>query len=924
MSKDLNYWYSGIGKGGVESQLPPQAVSSSEKKTEKWQKATMDALERIGVNQLVENLKFQDFYRMVEGKMAYAELSDVMPQLREVGAMLNDLDIPTFIKHYDLIGIIVNALVGEYIQTSDKFNVTNVDEISTNEYERDKKELVSKYIKENIDKELQLRLLERGLNPDLSAINFKSEEEKQAYIQNLEANRQELTPPEIQKFMDTSWRTKASIWGEHTLEADKEYYKLDKLDREELRDFLLTGRCFRHFMVGYDYYKPETWSPLNTFFKKTVDTKYIEDGEYVGRVHFYSPSQIINRYGHLLTKTQKEKLVGKGVYNYYTDANTNGEFSFMKALESNFGETHIVPHKQHYDYEFMLGLQNEFGVPLGEKTIMKKDGTEAKVPVYFPDTFAHTSRNRYANELRTDIRVGEDLVQVTEAYWVSYKKIGYLTYITETGRLTQDIVTDDVLLDFLKENNIKQLSTKTLDEIEANPEPNTIVWDYVPEVWQGIKINEGNSFLDEPIYLNIKPLDYQIKGHSNVYDVKLPVVGIVDSSLALKLQPFQVSHNVAMNQAYNYMEKEIGMFFIFDINFLPSEFKEWGDSEETLIHLRNLVKDVGMLGVDSSKQNIRDAGSFNQFGVQNLSFGSIIQEKLAIADTYKYRAFEQVGFNPQRLGSPVKYQTATGVEQSQMASYSQTEVYFETFGDYKKNALEMHLCIAQYAQKNEKDIKVFYTKSDSSKAFLKFTDPYFKLRNLGILPVSNSKKRKELENFKNYLLNNNTLNGDLYSVASLFTSDTMVELIESARLERLNAQKDAQVQRQHEIEIEDRKIEAVKQQELTNWQREEYSKQKDRENKIEVEKIDALGRAADNNADADNLNFIISQANLAIQKEKNNKEISIKETEQIRKSEKDKQDYYLRLEELKNETLKIATKNKEIDTNKYISQVNKN
>lgn len=925
-SHNLGYWYSGLGGNTFNSELPPQALPSKYKKDD-WKKATMDSLERIGVKQLKDNLKFKDFYRMVEGKMSFSEISEVIPQLREISDTLDDFDLPTFIKHYDLIGIIINAMVGEFIQNQDKFNVTNIDEISTNEYERSKKDLVVKYIREEFEKELNIKLLKEGINPDPNSLNTDNPEEIQQYIQFLQQKKEEMTPPEIENYMNTSWKTMAAIWGENTLEADQERFSLSEIDREELIDFLLTGRCFRHFRIGYDYYKPERWSPINTFFSQDIDTKYVQDGEYVGRIHYYTPSQIINKYGHLLNRQQKEKLLGgnssyKGNYTSGYGSSYNAE---KVMFGQNFGETQIVPHQNYHDYNFMLDIQDEFGVPLGNRKMVNKDGSEENIPVFLPSRHNNLGNSNYlAQYLRDDLNLRSDLIQVTEAYWVSYKRVGYLTYITNEGRLTQDIVTDDILPEFLKEYGIKQLSNKTLNDVEDKPEPNTIVWDYIPEIWRGVKINEGNANMRESIYLDIEPLEFQIKGDSNVYDLKLPVSGVIDTSLALKLQPFQVAHNVAMNQAYNLMEKEIGVFFIFDINFLPSEFKEWGDSEETLLHLRNLVKDVGMFPVDSTKQNIRDGGGFNQFGVQNLSFSSIIIEKLSIADSYKQRAFEQVGFNPQRLGTPVKYETAEGVKTSQNASFAQTEIYFEKYSEHKKRALEMHLNVAQYSQKSNKDITVFYTKSDLSKSYLKFSDPYFPLRKLGLLPISNSKKRKELESFKSYLMNTNTLGSDEMSLVKLFTSDTMVELMESARQERFRRNDEIKQDREHQLELLDKQAQIEDQKDLVVWQREEYSKQKDRENKIEVERIDALGRAADNNANLESLNYINKNADLALKKEKQDAEIELSKEELNRKTDKDKMDNQFKYEQLKNEILKTQTKIKESENKKYIAEINKN
>jgi len=913
MSNNLPYWYSGFGTTGDNALFPPQAIPFKNK-NKQWKKDVMDSLESIGLIQLRDNLKFKDFYRMIEGKMSYSEISEVIPQLREVEQMMDDLDIPTFLKHYDLIGIIINALVGEYMLNRDKFNVTNIDEISTNEYERTKQDLVGKYIQEEFEKQLNLRLVKAGYNPNVDEIDFSDEEQKQQYVENLQQQKNEMTPDEIEMFMNTKWRTKASIWGEHTLEADKERFYLDELDRNEILDFLLTGRCFRHFHIGYDYYKPETWSPINTFYSKDLETKYVQDGDYVGRIHYYTPAQLINKNADKFSENQKKEILG-GKYS----SNTN--FGSEKNIFNNhFGETHIVPHKQHYDYEFMVGLQNEFGIPMGEKTMMKKDGSTVTMDSFLPNSNGLKGYSN-AQELKDDVNLRTDLIMAVEVYFMSYKRIGYLTYEDESGRLSQEIVTEDILIDFLKENDIKQVTTKTLRDVEDNPEPNTIVWDYVPEVWKGRKYSGGN--LSNPIY-DVEPLEFQIKGDSNIYDIKLPVSGLVDSALALKIQPHQISYNVVMNQMYNLLEKEIGLFFLFDVNFLPSEYKEWGDTEETLMHLMNITKDTGLFPIDSSKQNIRDGGGFNGFSPQNLSFSSQLADRMQLSEFFKNKAFEQVGFNPARLGNPTKYETAEGVQQSQTASYAQTEIYFDKFSGYKKRTLEMHLAVAQYAQKEGKDVTIHYTKSDSTRAFLKFTDPYFQLRKLGIMAISNSKKRKELEQFKSYLMNTNTLGTDELALAKLFTSDTLVELIEVAREARLNREESEQATRQHELQVVQETAKSNDELDMKKWQREEFSKQKDRDNKIEVERIDALGRAADNDADNSSLDFINKQADLALKKQKQDADINIAQTEQNRKKVNDDRDYQLRIKELKNEVMKTKAMLEKSKDNKYIAEINKN
>ena len=137
MPNSLSYWYNDAFPGSSFSQLPAQAIPLS-KKNEDFKAAVMDSLERIGIKQLRENLKFKDLYRMIEGKLSYSELSEVIPHLSQLEDKLKDAHIPSFLKHYDILGIIIRAMRGEYISNIDKFTVVEVDEIASNEYLREK------------------------------------------------------------------------------------------------------------------------------------------------------------------------------------------------------------------------------------------------------------------------------------------------------------------------------------------------------------------------------------------------------------------------------------------------------------------------------------------------------------------------------------------------------------------------------------------------------------------------------------------------------------------------------------------------------------------------------------------------------------------------------------------------------------------
>lgn len=933
---DLRYWYGSALSGSSDNLIPPQAIPLS-RKNDKWRERCLDAFESIGLRQFRENLKYTDIFRMINGKMSFSEMSEVMPQYRDLEKVLNDVEIPTFLRHYDLIGIIINALAGELMANSDKFSINTSDDVSDNEYLRTKTDKLWEYIQVDLEKELETRLLNLGMNPHMPQEAFQSQEEFDQYAQQIQSKKAEMTPAQIQSYMDANWKTVASKWASLKLEEDRLDFDMDMMDYENFIEYLATGRCFRHMFVAHDYYKPEIWNMMNTFLSQDLETKRAEKGDYIGRVHQFSRAQVLTRYGHKLTAKQKEQIGGfdNGFYEDNYNFDTEGKISYKKAFESHFHRLQVVPFEGANDYQFSLDIQESLGVPLGEQKIMNRHGEYETVPVMLPKigdmtgNLGGSGRHNFQH-LRNDITIRTDLLTVTEVYWKSFKKIGYLSYYDGEGNLTSAIVTEDILPEFLTDNEIKKLKSIALFELEKKQEPNTIVWDYVPEVWEGVKItgvlngpSQGGT--PETYYLDIKPCDNQIKGENGkIFDVLLPVAGMVDIGLAPKIEPYQVTYNLVMNQIFNLLEKEIGLFFIFDINFLPSEFRDWGDTEDTLLYMRDIAKDIGIVPVDSSKQNLVGGANFNQFAAQNLSYSTQISDRVNLAEFIKNKAFEQVGMTPQRLGGPTKYETAEGVRQSQDASYSQTEQYFSKFSQFKKNALQLHLSVAQYCQKEGIDLKVFFTQNDGTQAFLQETDPDFQLRDLGITPISNSKKRKELEVFKQYLLNTNTLGTDELSLAELISSDAMSEVIEAARGARVARQEQeasASQQRIQEIQTQNEELRKNADEE---WQRQELSKDKDRENEIRVAAINAAGRASDKQSDQEGFDYITNLTNLSLEQTKISADTANKEVETELKKEKQQTDREIALKEIQLKMAELANRRAISKDQVNIARMNKN
>lgn len=897
--------------------IPPLTVRKSVKESKKWQKAVLDGFESEGLEQFRDNLVYSDFYKMVEGEVSISELSEVLPDMSNMQDLLDGVGIPTFIKHYDLLGIIIRTLVGEIKELVHRFHIQDTGEGFENEYLRERNRLINDYLKNRIETEVDTHLAKEGYNQQEQR-NFESEEEQQEYLQKLEQVRSKYTPKDIERKLSTSWKSKGLKWAEGTIHRDSEKYNLEReLDPLLYKDKLLTGNCFLHYRVSHDFYKPERWSPINTFFSKTVDTKYADRCSYIGRVHYQSPKEVIQNYGTKISSDIQKKLLG-GNENWKSFINDSSTFT-----GSNIGSQkhYRVPHENYLDYNYALNLQDVLDQPLGEYT--SKGGRTGYR--YFPKRHGvgnqYGSNNLYAKFLRTDLDIKDDLCQVTEVYFIAYDLVGYLTYENDYGRLVTEFVTEDILPQFLKDNNIKQTYKESFEEAVTSFEVNTLKWTYKPVGYEGLKITSQN--LEEPIYLYCNPLEYQIKGDSD-FDVRLPVAGYIGDSLANRINPYQVMYNICMNQKYDLLGKELGMFFLMDIQFIPSEFSEYGDTEEALNHLRDIAKNTGILPMATSGDAQKDSTVFNQFSTQNITFVPQLQSRMELAEYYKGKALEIIGVNPQRLGQANKYTTDEGIKVSQDASYAQTSELIDEFMLFKKSYLELHLAVAQYCQGSGKDLSLMYTKGDGSLAFLKENNDNLPFCRFGLVPSDDNQQRKKLLEARNILLNNNTLGADSFEIIKLLGTEAYSDLKEIARVERVRKDRLNQEKQQHEQNLTSQQIEATRIENEEKYIREEKSKDKDRYVKIETERINALGRASDKNSDSEGIDTINQQADLALKYKKFEADESMAKQRLKREDENAMKEYDLKIKKFNLEAMKIKQQQANNRSKEFVATVNKN
>lgn len=926
--------------GDTFSTIPIQTLPDSQK-TKPWKKATVDSIERHGINQIRENMVFREWKAMSEGRFTYlgTGISDFqeLPWFdKEIRKLRQDSNIDTYIKHFDFIGIVVNAISGAYNDLDDRYRVESIDEYSTNEYIREKTQLLHQYAQQSFKAEIEKLLTMKGIDPNKD--DFQSEEEAQQYQQQVQEQIKIMTPEEIENNLSKNFKVLATEWAQNVLTADKKRFHLESKDKDCFVEMLLTGRFFRHYRIAHDTYEIEHWKAEETFFSQDYDIEFPQNAEFVGRVFDISPSSILARYGHKMNIKQQERIGNywnqeKGNYQRYS-AGALKERKKRNPEEMLFPEPVVSPWHNYFDHQVNVQLEDALGVPLGTTTYIDEDGDENSFSSWIPreelgDGEINTGMSKY---LRDDIRVRRDTVRVTEGYFRSQKRLAILIRETDLGTMSIELVTDDLLSDFLEEEEIKKLNSVSIKELQKalskgniKEYKDTITYIYTPEIWSFIKIRGNGSTIKEDMYLDVKPLDFQIKGESDMFDVLIPVSGYIGTGITPKLEPYQQLHNIAMNQITELLEKELGVFFTFDIMSLGDEYQD-ETTEEAIYRIRENIKDTGMFGLDLSRQNT-SAQTPNIFQKHDVVYATQVQYRWELAQQYKQEGLNQLGITPQMLGQPNTYVTAEGVKQGAQASFALLDVWFDRMSIAKSKGMNIQLAIAQFCEAEGISNNTLTRKGDGELSFIdimKQDGELFPLRNLSVYPESSSSERKKIETIKQFMLNDNTIDRSMNDVIEILTNPVLVEIQQKAKKMELDSERKTREAREFESSQLDKQLEAQAQSDSTKHEREKELAHIEGRYKLLAEEIDSLGRAADKESNTEGMDAIRQSTKDAIQSQQKERELDIKEEDLNNKQINEADRKKIELKKLAQKSEELRLKNKQLNIQQQGNIINKN
>lgn len=657
-----------------------------------------------------------------------------------------------------------------------------------------------------------------------------------------------------------------------------------------------------------------------------------------------SRSEILTNRTNLLFQAVIDRLQGK----YEVDEQGNMPEEYYKSLQKNlvdysteaenWGNKALKVFKSHFNYS----EKNEDGfmdfLTAGEEfhhffPDNSKIGFKYKVENPVNVWYLGSANARYTSDcwavgtlelqsisnILDDFKLDKDEIEQLTKKQLSMD--GNVMYTTQTPTLP-----DPTLIQWSMNYSLEQLADATLLNSLAfgNQQYHAVVKSY----WKGKKKIFKRTFLDEEGYQRTEYVDELYKMDKNQGDISLeeewvnqwyksarigpyvykeieelewndtcPIVGIVNhtkntkgKSLVDLMKGYQASYNVCMNQIWDLLSKEIGVVFLGDLKLVPKK-----DSDNPIETMLWEARERGAIFVDSSLENTGGNVQFNQMSAVNLTRSVEIQTRLQIAEALQNYCWELIGISRQRTGSVMASESATGTNTALAQSYAQTEIWFKFHEDLMREVLQSSLNIMQWVELKKPESTLNYLNSELDNEFFKINRSEL-LRNLHVNVTSAKEDKDMVENLKQLMQPAMQNGADLIEMAEILSANTENKLKDI--LKRIQDRKDEQLKQAQQMEQQKMQQEQEQfqmQQELLQRQHDELianenaNKEADRENKIAVATIAALG--FDKNGDEDNSGEINAAGSLALQQSKNNFDNLVKLRELKQEDER------LRLEE---------------------------
>lgn len=373
-------------------------------------------------------------------------------------------------------------------------------------------------------------------------------------------------------------------------------------------------------------------------------------------------------------------------------------------------------------------------------------------------------------------------VRVLHGTWKALRKIGFLTYFDENG--IQERIEDE---------------SYTLNKEAGDL---SISWTYITEVYEGYKIGKN-------LYKRLRPVPGQAKDLDNLYESKLPYIGVVmdstnslPTSLIDRIKGYQYYYNIIMYRIELLMASDKGKLLMMNIGLIPESAGI--DVEKWLYFLES--SKIGFMN-PKEEGDRGDTNITNSVKEIDMSLASDIQKYINLAEYIERRAGISIGVPPEAEGQIGPNNAVTNTKQTMVQSSHVTEPIFDLHNHVKKNVLQSLLEVAKTVYAENPTRKLAYILDDLSRKVVEIDSDLLDNSTYGLF-VSNSTKAHEAKDLVAQLAHAamQSQKVDLSDVIKVVRAEGIQEAeellvtSESKKREEMQKEQMAQLEKQKEIE----------------------------------------------------------------------------------------------------------------------------
>lgn len=688
--------------------------------------------------------------------------------------------------------------------------------------------------------------------------NAKAKILQKLAMQGEEVDEDELTEMAFESVKDQldSYTSIAEKWGNHILTAAKAEFNTKEKSEDAFRDLGIAAQEYIHLYednskTGYNI---EVENPKYVWKLTTPDKKYTSDpsgrnqGAYAaGTVKVMDISEIIETIPDI-TKEEIDHL-----------RTSLQDYGLVNVRESNLGRD-VTPGIGSIKYDVYDPLVMQ------ERMILESEMKENK------------------DELRDWLGLTNNVSSfgykyvVVRAYWVSKKKIGKLIYEDELGNI-QSILVDE---------NYKSGTIPTQISLE---------WGWINQWYQGLKIG--------PDIYHMKPL--KILDYCPIIGTTFEIKNTEARSIIDMMKPFQVLYNICMNQLYKLLEKEIGNVASINIRRIP-KIKD-GDEQDAIDIWEMEARERGIVFDDDSPENTKAPVTNTSVAKSlDLTRSNEIQSRYNLAVALKNECWELVGMSKQRLGSISASESATGVNSAIQQSYSQTEPLFIAHEYVWGQVYQAILDASQYIESAKPESTLSYVTNEGEAAFIKVNGNDLKLRHLKVFPTNRPEDTQmfnDIRALSQAILQNG---GSVYDIIELYSTQSLRQMkktfkdLHDRNLSMIEEQN--QIKRQEleqQARIAQAEIDEARAEKAQDRADENYNKELDRINKLQVAALQASSRRDLPDTDNNNVPDLLEGQKATNDRMKALNDYNSKMAQVAAQTDKINKDYEVAKEKLSNE-----------------------